>query len=340
MPLDARTAQTLSDSFGRKVNYLRLSVTDRCDLRCTYCMAERMTFLPKRELLSIEELEKLVSAFIDLGVRKVRLTGGEPLVRHGIMSLIEKLGREVTTGRLGELTLTTNGTQLSRFAPTLASNGVRRINVSLDTLDPEKFAQVTRRGRLGQVLQGIEAARAAGLHVKINTLALRGFNDAEIPDLVDWALERGCDVSFIEVMPMGEVGSDDRLGQYWPLGELRSMLEERFTLRDTSFSTGGPSRYCDVLGTQQRIGFITPMSHNFCSSCNRVRVNCRGELFTCLGREGSCDLRPALRESADISDVHRAIRGALWCKPKGHDFAYGTDEVTGSVARGMNQTGG
>lgn len=340
MPLDARTPQALSDSFGRKVNYLRLSVADRCDLRCTYCMAERMTFLPKRELLSIEELEKLVGAFIDLGVRKVRLTGGEPLVRHGIMSLIEKLGREVATGRLGELTLTTNGTQLSRYATALAENGVRRINVSLDTLSPEKFAQVTRRGRLDQVLRGIEAARAAGLRVKINTMALRGFNDTEIPDLVDWALERGCDVAFIEVVPMGEVGTDDRLGQYWPLGELRSMLDERFVLRDTEFSTGGPSRYCDVVGAKQRIGFITPMSYNFCASCNRVRVNCRGELYTCLGREGSCDLRPALRNADDISDVHRAIRGALWCKPKGHDFDYGAGDVSGAVSRGMNHTGG
>ncbi|WP_122072757.1 GTP 3',8-cyclase MoaA [Pseudophaeobacter sp. EL27] len=340
MPLDACTRKTLSDSFGREVNYLRLSVTDRCDLRCTYCMAERMTFLPKRELLSIEELEKLVGAFIDLGVRKLRLTGGEPLVRHGIMSLIEKLGHEVATGRLAELTLTTNGTQLTRFAPALASNGVRRINVSLDTLNPEKFAKVTRRGRLDQVLQGIEAARAAGLQVKINTMGLRGFNDAEIPDLVDWALERGCDLAFIEVMPMGEVEVEDRLGQYWPLGELRSMLEERFTLRDTSFCTGGPSRYCDVLGTQQRIGFITPMSHNFCASCNRVRVNCRGELFTCLGREGSCDLRPALRDSTDISEVHRAIRSALSRKPKGHDFAYAANEISGAVSRGMNHTGG
>jgi cyclic pyranopterin phosphate synthase len=340
MPLDSRSLQTLSDSCGRKVNYLRLSVTDRCDLRCTYCMAERMTFLPKRELLSIEELEKLVGAFIDLGVRKVRLTGGEPLVRHGIMSLIERLGQEVASGRLGELTMTTNGTQLSRFAPALAAHGIRRINVSLDTLDPEKFAQVTRRGRLLQVLQGIEAARAAGIHVKINTMALRGFNDTEIPALVDWALERGCDVSFIEVMPMGDVGSDDRLAQYWPLEDLRAQLEERFTLRDTSFSTGGPSRYCDVLGTRQRIGFITPMSQCFCAGCNRVRVNCRGELFSCLGREGSCDLRPALRESDDVSEVHSAIRNALWCKPKGHDFSYGADEISGRVSRGMNHTGG
>jgi cyclic pyranopterin phosphate synthase len=340
MPLDARNHGTLSDSFGRKVNYLRLSVTDRCDLRCTYCMAERMTFLPKRELLSIEELEKLVGAFIDLGVRKVRLTGGEPLVRHGIMPLIEKLGHEVATGRLGELTLTTNGTQLARHAAGLAGNGIRRINVSLDTLNSGKYAKITRRGRLPQVLQGIETARAEGLQVKINTMALRGFNDAEIPDIVDWAMERGCDLSFIEVMPMGDVGSDDRLDQYLPLGELRAQLEERFSLRDSPFNTGGPSRYCDVIGTQQRIGFITPMSHNFCASCNRVRVNCRGELFTCLGREGSCDLRPVLRGSADLSDLQKAIRDALWCKPKGHDFDYGNNAISGGVARGMNHTGG
>lgn len=340
MPRDLAPTQMLMDGFGRQVNYLRLSVTDRCDLRCTYCMAERMTFLPKRELLTIEELERLVRAFIDLGVRKVRLTGGEPLVRHGIMSLIETLGREVTSGRLGELTLTTNGTQLSRYASTLADNGVRRINVSLDTINPEKFAEITRRGRLEQVLKGIEDARAAGLRVKINTMALRGFNDTEIPDLVDWALARGCDVSFIEVMPMGEVDSNDRLGQYWPLGEVRTLLEQRLSLRDTSFSTGGPARYCEVDGTPQRIGFITPMSNNFCAGCNRVRVNCRGELFTCLGREGSRDLRPALRGSADVLDVQEAIRSALLCKPKGHTFDYGADAVSGAVSRGMNHTGG
>lgn len=340
MPLDSRRPPTLVDQFGRKVNYLRLSVTDRCDLRCTYCMAERMTFLPRRELLSIEELERLVGAFIDLGVRKVRLTGGEPLVRHGIMTLIEALGREVKAGRLGELTLTTNGTQLSRFATELVDNGVQRINVSLDTINPDKFAEITRRGRLPQVLKGIEDARAAGLRVKINTMALRGFNDGEVPDLVDWALERGCDVTFIEVMPMGEVGADDRLGQYWPLGEVRDLLEQRFTLKDTNFSTGGPARYCTVDGTDQRIGFITPMSNNFCAGCNRVRVNCRGELFTCLGREGSRDLRPALRESRNVIEIHEAIRAALWNKPKGHDFAYGEDAVSGAVSRGMNHTGG
>lgn len=340
MPRDLNQPQMLMDGFGRQVNYLRLSVTDRCDLRCTYCMAERMTFLPKRELLSIEELKTLVNAFIDLGVRKVRLTGGEPLVRHGITSLIETLGREVKCGRLGELTLTTNGTQLSRFASALADNGVRRINVSLDTIDPDKFAEITRRGRLGQVLKGIEDARAAGLRVKINTMALRGFNDAEIPELVDWALERRCDVSFIEVMPMGEVGADDRLGQYWPLGEVRAMLEQRLTLSDTSFSTGGPARYCEVAGTNQRIGFITPMSNNFCAGCNRVRVNCRGELFTCLGREGSRDLRPALRGGGDMSDVQDAIRAALMCKPKGHNFDYGRGAVSGAMSRGMNHTGG
>lgn len=340
MPLDGRTRQTLTDRFGRKVDYLRLSVTDRCDLRCTYCMAERMTFLPRRELLSIEELETLVGAFTGLGVRKVRLTGGEPLVRHGIMQLIERLGRQVASGRLGELTLTTNGTQLSRYAAALAGNGVRRINVSLDTINPEKFTEITRRGRLDQVLKGIEAARAAGLQVKINTMALRGFNDAEIPDLVDWALDRGCDVAFIEVMPMGGIGSDDRLGQYWPLHELRAMLEQRYALRDTAYSTGGPARYCDVLGTGRRIGFITPMSSNFCAGCNRVRVNCRGELFTCLGREGSRDLRPALRGASGIAEVHEAIRGALWCKPQGHDFTYGADQVSGAIPRGMNHTGG
>lgn len=340
MPRDFCSSQTLTDGFGRQVTYLRLSVTDRCDLRCTYCMAERMTFLPRRELLSIEELERLVNAFIDLGVRKVRLTGGEPLVRHGIHALIESLGREVTSGRLGELTLTTNGTQLSRFARMLADNGVRRVNVSLDTINAKKFAEITRRGRLEQVLKGIKDARAAGLRVKINTMALRGFNDGEIPDLVDWALEQGCDVSFIEVMPMGEVGADDRLGQYWPLGEVREMLEQRLVLRDSDFRTGGPARYCEVEGSDQRIGFITPMSNNFCAGCNRVRVNCRGELFTCLGREGARDLRPVLRESEENDQVQEAIKAALMNKPIGHNFDYSAGAVSGAVSRGMNHTGG
>lgn len=290
---------TLCDGHGRTVSYLRLSVTDRCDLRCTYCMDERMTFLPKRDLLSIEELERLAGAFIDMGVRKVRLTGGEPLVRHGIMTLVAALGNAVAAGRLDEVTLTTNGTQLARHATGLAASGVRRVNVSLDTLDPAKYAAITRRGRLGQVLDGIEAARDAGLKVKINTMALRGVNDDEVLDLVDWAAGHGCDVAFIEVMPMGQVGADERAGQYWPLDDLRKVLEQRFGLRDTGFTTGGPARYAEVVGTGQRIGFITPMSHNFCSTCNRVRVNCRGELFSCLGREGSVDLRPALRGAAD-----------------------------------------
>lgn len=340
MPLDSRNSVLLADRFGRKVNYLRLSVTDRCDLRCTYCMSERMKFLPRKDLLSIEELDRLVNAFIDLGVRKVRLTGGEPLVHQGIMSLIESLGHEVAAGRLNELTLTTNGTQLSRFAKPLADNGVRRINVSLDTVNPENYAQLTRRGRLQQVLDGIKAARAAGLGVKINAMALRGTNDTEIHELADWAFAHGCDLAFIEVMPMGEVGSDDRLGQYWPLSEVRARLEERYTLQDTSFSTGGPARYCDVIGTERRIGFITPMSHNFCATCNRVRINCRGELFTCLGREGSRDLRPVLRESSEPTGLHDAIRETLWCKPKGHEFSYGSDGVAGAVSRGMNHTGG
>jgi cyclic pyranopterin phosphate synthase len=348
MPFDARSrasSQThppagLIDRFGRKVDYLRLSVTDRCDLRCTYCMAERMTFLPRRELLTIEELVNLTSAFIDLGVQKVRLTGGEPLVRHGITALIEQLGQQVARGRLRELTLTTNGTQLARHAAFLADNGVRRVNVSLDTIDPAKFTQITRIGRLEQVLNGIETARAAGLRVKINTMALRGFNETELPDLVEWALQRRCDVSFIEVMPMGEVAADDRLGQYWPLREVRTLLERRLTLVDTDFSTGGPARYCDVRGTEQRIGFITPMSRTFCAGCNRVRVNCRGELFTCLGREGSRDLRPALRKTPGAPRIQQAIHEALSCKPAGHDFAYGAQGVAGAVSRSMNHTGG
>ena len=330
----------LCDGHGRAVRYLRLSVTDRCDLRCTYCMDERMTFLPKRDLLSIEELERLVGAFIDIGLRKVRLTGGEPLVRHGIMTLVEALGRAVTDGRLDEVTLTTNGTQLARHAAALAANVVRRVNVSLDTLDADKYAAITRRGRLDQVLEGIEAARDAGLKVKINTMALRGVNDDEVLDIVDWAAGHGCDVAFIEVMPMGLVGTDERASQYWPLDDLRNLLEQRFDLRDTGFTTGGPARYAEVIGTGQKIGFITPMSHNFCSTCNRVRVNCRGELFTCLGREGSVDLRPALRGAADNAPLFAAIEDALARKPKGHDFAYGAGAVEGALARSMNHTGG
>jgi cyclic pyranopterin phosphate synthase len=275
-----------------------------------------------------------------MGVRKVRLTGGEPLVRHGIMTLVEALGREVEKGLLDELTLTTNGTQLARYAQALVQAGVRRINVSLDTLDPGKYETITRRGRLHQVVEGIETALEAGLKVKINTMALRGVNDGEVVDMVNWAGERGCDVTFIEVMPMGQVHLDDRANQYWPLDELRDVLEQHCQLRDIALSTGGPARYAQVIGADQRIGFITPMSHNFCSTCNRVRVNCRGELFTCLGQEGSVDLRPALRNAPGHTPLRQAIETALGNKPHGHDFGYSRGLVEGAVPRSMNSTGG
>ncbi|MRX51407.1 GTP 3',8-cyclase MoaA [Paracoccus sp. S-4012] len=330
----------LIDPFARPITYLRVSVTDRCDFRCTYCMAEHMQFLPKTELLTLEELERLCGAFIDLGVRKLRVTGGEPLVRRNIMSFFEAMGQRLGNG-LDELTLTTNGSQLARFAQGLADLGVRRINVSLDTLDPEKFAAITRWGRLPQVLDGIEAAKAAGLRVKINAVALKGFNEDELFRLVDWCGREGHDLTFIEVMPMGEMGEELRLDQYWPLSDLRARLAERFTLIDTAERTGGPARYVRLEETGQRIGFITPLTHNFCESCNRVRVTCTGELFMCLGQEDRADLRAPLRaDPADDAPVRTAIRAAIARKPKGHDFDYSRQRVAGQVSRHMSHTGG
>ena len=328
----------LIDPFARPITYLRVSVTDRCDFRCTYCMAEHMQFLPKAELLTLEELERLAGAFIDLGVRKLRITGGEPLVRRNIMSLFR-----VMSGRLGngldELTLTTNGSQLSRFASELADCGVRRVNVSLDTLDPDKFAAITRWGRLPQVLGGIAAARAAGMRVKINTVALKGFNEDELFPLLDWCAGEGHDLTFIEVMPMGEMGEEDRLDQYWPLSDLRAGLAERFTLTPLAERSGGPARYVRIEETGQKIGFITPLTHNFCESCNRVRVTCTGELYMCLGQEDRADLRAPLRASADDGPLREAIRAAIARKPKGHDFDYSRG-VAGKVSRHMSHTGG
>ena len=329
----------LIDPFARPITYLRVSVTDRCDFRCTYCMAEHMQFLPKRDLLTLEELDRLCSSFIGLGVRKLRITGGEPLVRRDIMSFFRNVSRHLGDG-LDELTLTTNGSQLARFATELADNGVRRVNVSLDTLNPEKFAQITRWGRLDQVLAGIKAATAAGLRVKINAVALKNFNEDELFPLLDWCASEGHDLTFIEVMPMGDMGEEARLDQYWPLSMLRARLAERLTLIDLAERTGGPARYVRVSETGQKIGFITPLTHNFCESCNRVRVTCTGELYMCLGQEDRADLRAPLRASEDNAALNDAIRAAIARKPKGHDFDYSRQHVAGQVSRHMSHTGG
>ncbi|KPQ05456.1 MAG: molybdenum cofactor biosynthesis protein MoaA [Rhodobacteraceae bacterium HLUCCA12] len=330
----------LIDPFQRPISYLRVSVTDRCDFRCTYCMAEHMTFLPKKELLSLEELDRLCSAFVGLGVEKLRITGGEPLVRKGIMTFFEAMARHLQSGALKELTLTTNGSQLARFAPDLAALGVRRVNVSLDTLDDRKFAEITRWGRLPQVRKGLDAARDAGLRVKINTVALKGFNEDELFDLVDWCAHEDHDLTFIEVMPMGEMGEEMRLDQYWPLKDLRARLSERYTLTDLAERTGGPARYVRLEETGQKIGFITPLTHNFCESCNRVRLTCTGELYMCLGQEDMADLRAPLRASADDAVLESAIRAAIARKPKGHDFDYSRQGVSGQMSRHMSHTGG
>ncbi|OOY28725.1 MAG: GTP 3',8-cyclase MoaA [Rhodobacteraceae bacterium] len=330
----------LIDPFARPIDYLRVSVTDRCDFRCTYCMAEHMQFLPKKELLTLEELDRLCSAFISLGVKKLRITGGEPLVRRDIMTFFRSIARHLDSGALRELTLTTNGSQLARFADELADLGMKRINVSLDTLVPEKFAEITRWGRLDQVLKGLEAAKRAGLKVKINTVALKGFNEDELFPLIDWCAAEGHDLTFIEVMPMGEMGEELRLDQYWPLSDVRKAMAERFTLTELDESTGGPARYVRLEETGQKIGFITPLTHNFCESCNRVRVTCTGELFMCLGQEDNADLRAPLRASADDAPLIEAIRAAIARKPKGHDFDYSRQKVKGQMSRHMSHTGG
>ena len=332
------SAAPLIDPFARPITYLRVSVTDRCDFRCTYCMAEHMQFLPKAELLTLEELGRLSNAFVDLGVRKLRITGGEPLVRRNIMSFFRAMSDRLGQG-LDELTLTTNGSQLARFAGELADCGVRRINVSLDTLNADKFAAITRWGRLAQVMDGVAAAKAAGLRIKINTVALKGFNEDELFPLIDWCGEQGHDLTFIEVMPMGDMGEETRLDQYWPLRDLRARLEERLTLVPLAERTGGPARYVRVEETGARIGFITPLTHNFCESCNRVRVTCTGELFMCLGQEDRADLRAPLRASPGDEALKDAIRAAIARKPKGHDFDYSRG-VGGKVSRNMSHTGG
>ena len=326
------------DPFGRHITYLRVSVTDRCDFRCVYCMAEQQTFLPKKELLSLEELERLCGAFIAKGVRRLRVTGGEPLVRKDVMRLIARLGARIGNG-LDELTLTTNGSQLARHARALADAGVRRINVSLDTLDADKFRTITRWGELGQVLAGIDAAQAAGLKVKINTVALRDLNRDEIPSKIEWAHGRGMDLTLIETMPLGETGAD-RVAQYLPLSLARADLERRFTLRDIDYRTGGPARYTHVAETGGRLGFITPLTHNFCESCNRVRVTCTGTLFMCLGQEDAADLRTPLRASRDDALLAAAIDAAIARKPKGHDFIIDRRHATPTLTRPMAMTGG
>ena len=329
----------LIDPFARAISYLRVSVTDRCDFRCAYCMTEHMTFLPKAELLSLEELERVCSAFVRLGVEKLRITGGEPLVRKGILSFFEAMGRQLGSG-LKELTVTTNGSQLRKYAGDLAACGVKRINVSVDTLDDAKFAQITRWGRLAQVLDGIAAAKEAGLRVKINAVALKGFNEDEVFGLVDWCARDGHDLTFIEVMPMGDMGEAQRIDQYWSLDDLRARLAERFTLVDLTEKTGGPARYMRLAETGQKIGLITPLTHNFCESCNRVRLTCTGELYMCLGQEDMADLRAPLRASAADAGLEAAIRAAVARKPKGHDFDYSRAKVAGQVSRHMSHTGG
>jgi cyclic pyranopterin phosphate synthase len=341
-PFDAastpRRPAGIVDGFGRTVTYLRVSVTDRCDLRCVYCMAEHMRFLPKAEVLTLEELDRIASVFVSLGVRKLRLTGGEPLVRKGVLTLVERLARHLATGALDELTLTTNGTQLAAVAPDLARLGVRRINVSLDTLEPDLFARITRGGDLARVLGGIEAARAAGLKVKINTVALANDNAAEIPALIQWAHGLGMELTLIETMPMGEI-DEDRTDQFLSLADVRRELESFWTLSDIPVTTGGPARYVEVAETGGRLGLITPMSHNFCEGCNRVRLTCTGTLHTCLGQADATDLRAVIRSGASDADLVTAIRGGIDTKPKGHDFVIGRGAAP-SVARHMSTTGG
>lgn len=323
------------DPFGRSISYLRVSVTDRCDFRCVYCMSEHMTFLPRADLLSLEELYRLCDRFIALGVRKLRLTGGEPLVRRNVMSLVERLGARLGAD-LDELTLTTNGSQLAQFAPALAAAGIRRINVSLDTLDAVRFAAITRRGRLDTVLGGIAAAAAAGLQVKINAVALRGVNEDEFDAMIGWCGARGFDLCLIETMPMGEI-DQDRTDQYLPLSLVRARLSQHWTLEPTDYRTGGPARYFTVRETGARLGFITPLSHNFCESCNRVRLTCTGQLFMCLGQEDSADLRAVLRGGGDLTV---AITQAIARKPRGHDFVIDRRDAAPAVARHMSLTGG
>ena len=337
-PSVANGAQ-LVDPFGRHVNYLRVSVTDRCDFRCVYCMAEDMTFLPKKNLLAIEELDRVCTVFIERGVKKLRLTGGEPLVRRGIMALVESLSRHLKSGSLEELTLTTNGSQLAKYANELALHGVRRINVSVDTLDPVKFKAITRWGDLGKVMEGIRAAQKAGLHVKINAVTLKGVNEAEIPEMIRWTHGEGMDLTLIETMPLGDIDGD-RTDQYLPLSIVRASLLDQFTLDDIPYKTGGPARYVTVKETGGRLGFITPLTHNFCESCNRVRLTCTGTLYMCLGQEDAADLCTPMRKSEGNELLSTAIDEAISRKPKGHDFIIDRRHNKPALSRHMSVTGG
>jgi GTP 3',8-cyclase len=332
-------APALIDPFGRHVSYLRVSVTDRCDFRCVYCMAEDMTFLPRQDLLTLEELDRVCSAFIAQGVKKLRLTGGEPLVRKGIMTLVESLSRHLKSGALEELTLTTNGSQLAKHAADLVKHGVKRINVSVDTLDAAKFKQITRWGDLAKVLDGIKVAQAAGLKIKINAVALKGVNEHEIPDMIRWCHAQDMDLTLIETMPLGDIDGD-RTDQYLPLSVVRAQLMDQFTLVDNPYKTGGPARYVTIKETGGRLGFITPLTHNFCESCNRVRLTCTGTLFMCLGQEDAADLRVPLRSSESDGPLHAAIDEAISRKPKGHDFIIDREHHKPAVSRHMSVTGG
>jgi cyclic pyranopterin phosphate synthase len=334
-----QSASPLLDPFGRRISYLRVSVTDRCDFRCVYCMSENMHFLPKKDVLTLEELDRVASVFIRRGVRKLRLTGGEPLVRRNIMQLVQSLSRHLQPGQLEELTLTTNGSQLSRHAGELKRHGVRRINVSLDTLDAQKFRAITRWGDLAKVLDGISAAQEAGLQIKINMVALKAVNEDEIEDMLTWCHGRGMDLTLIETMPLGEIDGD-RTDQYLPLSRIRARLCERFTLEDIAYKTGGPARYVTVKETGGRLGFITPLTHNFCESCNRVRLTCTGTLYMCLGQEDAADLRTPLRASEGDDLLHAAIEEAISRKPKGHDFIIDRRHNRPALARHMSVTGG
>ncbi|HZB38778.1 MAG TPA: GTP 3',8-cyclase MoaA [Beijerinckiaceae bacterium] len=338
-PGPSAAARPLVDPFRRAITYLRVSVTDRCDFRCFYCMSEDMNFLPKRDLLTLEELDRLCTVFVERGVRKLRLTGGEPLVRRNIMTLFAGLSRHLESGALDELTLTTNGSQLARYAHELAGHGVKRVNVSLDTLDPEKFRRITRWGDFAKVMEGIDAAQAAGLRVKINAVALKDLNETEIEALIEWAHGRGMDLTLIEVMPLGEIETQ-RADQYLPLSLVRARLMDRYTLEDLPESTGGPARYVRVKETGGKLGFITPLTHNFCESCNRVRLTCTGKLYMCLGQEDAADLRTPLRLSEANDAVEQAIEEAISRKPKGHDFVIDRRRSRPAVARHMSVTGG
>ena len=337
--LDGPATSPMIDPYGRSISYLRVSVTDRCDFRCVYCMAENMTFLPKKDLLTLEELDRLCSVFIAKGVRKLRLTGGEPLVRKNVMSFIRTLSRHLQSGALEELTLTTNGSQMNRFAPELYDCGIRRVNISLDTLRPDRFKTITRWGDFNQVIAGIDAARAAGLAVKINAVALKGMNEDEIEEMMVWAHERGMDLTLIETMPLGDIDGD-RTDQYLPLSVVRARLMDRWTLDDIPYKTGGPARYMQVRETGGRLGFITPLTHNFCESCNRVRITCTGTLYMCLGQEDAADLRAPLRISEGNALLEAAIDEAIGRKPKGHDFIIDRRRNKPAVSRHMSMTGG